>query len=587
MQSTTTTTTTTSSSSFPAPILTTATTMTTTISTPPRPFELQTPTNHAFNSAQNDLPMLKINSGIAKPPPELINHYPQLSREDRAEFLKLLHRYEKWLQFVEHSLFPQAGPYIRHPSQLDQTESLRGNNKQFLNETVTMKDGKNQLVPMQAISFGGTLAVLLRSVPTLCGNLIYALGVKPENNIFVQNDKRYVIKESSFRLAMSGTINPQRLALVKDKSKLGKEPPHIKEDPSRELRVLHFLQTKLDTRHPNIIRYLYYGYTADFLYIVFERGVADAHSWFAASEMVNNISRLCFHLQELLKQMASALAFLHGHGIIHRDVSANNVILLRENPITFQLIDFGLAIATNLVDTDSSRWNLSYMDEHNGLNWGVGKQEYLAPEIAIAHGTPIPPNFRYYGPSSDAFAYGCMWFICATQGQAKSRPDFGTTNQFNLLFHPNSRDLTEDLVNQAIIKYLPNELQPWAGTLRGLLHPNQAKRTLICDLVKPGGLFQPPEHDLTVNVRSISAMTTTSSSSSATSPLTTMNIDGGIGDGGMMDIVGNVTTTTTTTSGTIGSNSTILNVQNALMMENQQQQSGLSMFMDVVENDDV
>lgn len=46
---------------------------------------------------------------------------------------------------------------------------------------------------------------------------------------------------------------------------------------------------------------------------------------------------------DLLYQAADGLLYLHGLGIIHRDVRADNVLIASKDPLRVVLSDFGLA----------------------------------------------------------------------------------------------------------------------------------------------------------------------------------------------------------------------------------------------------
>jgi serine/threonine protein kinase len=92
---------------------------------------------------------------------------------------------------------------------------------------------------------------------------------------------------------------------------------------------------------------------------------------------------------KIVDDLAEGLQYAHDHGVVHRDVKPENIILAEDHAC---LVDFGLALA--LGDVDAQRLTAS------GLS--VGTPHYLSPEQASAE--------REIGPRADQYALACVLF---------------------------------------------------------------------------------------------------------------------------------------------------------------------------------
>jgi eukaryotic-like serine/threonine-protein kinase len=118
------------------------------------------------------------------------------------------------------------------------------------------------------------------------------------------------------------------------------------------------------------------GVLAGSLYVVTELcdgALSDELSWGVPS------GRLAGELGQVVIQLAAALSYLHGRGLIHRDVKPANILRSRD---IWKLSDLGLLRA-----------------EQTGSSSVEGTAPYLAPEVSSPEGP---------GPASDIYALGVV-----------------------------------------------------------------------------------------------------------------------------------------------------------------------------------
>jgi serine/threonine-protein kinase len=162
---------------------------------------------------------------------------------------------------------------------------------------------------------------------------------------------------------------------------------HYAEDPEYLERFRREARAVARLSHPNIVTVIDRGDDHGRQYIVFEH--VDGEN---LKELVVRSGRLSVRRAlELALAVADGLAFAHDHGLVHRDVKPQNVLLSSEGEV--KVTDFGIARSLHM--------------EHGVTQTGtvLGTGEYLAPEQAS--GKPV-------SPATDVYSLGVvLWELLA------------------------------------------------------------------------------------------------------------------------------------------------------------------------------
>jgi eukaryotic-like serine/threonine-protein kinase len=158
-------------------------------------------------------------------------------------------------------------------------------------------------------------------------------------------------------------------------------------DPEYVERFRREAQAVAQLSHPNIVTVIDRGHDDGRQYIVFEH--VDGEN---LKELVGRTGRLPVRRAlELVLAVADGLTFAHEHGLVHRDVKPQNILLSREGEV--KVTDFGIARSLHV--------------EHGVTQTGtvLGTGEYLAPEQA--GGQPV-------SPATDVYSLGVvLWELLA------------------------------------------------------------------------------------------------------------------------------------------------------------------------------
>lgn len=187
----------------------------------------------------------------------------------------------------------------------------------------------------------------------------------------------------------------------------GQSLPELDEGREHRLPLRRFhqeCQFLSQIRHPNIVQYLgtYRDPESGAPALLMELMDENLTSYLERQEAL-----LPMHVQvNLLHDVALALAYLHSHGIIHRDLSSNNVLLIGSSRA--KVTDFGMSSLVDMASPSKAT-----------LTTCPGTQVYMPPEALNE-----PP---VYSEKLDCFSFGVLMLQVLT----RQFPD--PSNRFRLI----------------------------------------------------------------------------------------------------------------------------------------------------------
>jgi eukaryotic-like serine/threonine-protein kinase len=169
----------------------------------------------------------------------------------------------------------------------------------------------------------------------------------------------------------------------------------LHDDPEYVERFRREARAVAQLSHPHIVTVIDRGVSDDRQFIVFE--FVDGEN---LKQLLERTGRLPIRrVLELAVQTADALAFAHTHGIVHRDVKPQNILLDPAGEV--KVTDFGIA---RTLDVDRQVTQTGTV---------LGTSNYLSPEQA--EGAPV-------GPASDVYSLGVVLYELLT-GEVPFRGD--------------------------------------------------------------------------------------------------------------------------------------------------------------------
>ena len=239
------------------------------------------------------------------------------------------------------------------------------------------------------------------------------------------------------------------------------DTPHLAEEEYIK-RFRREAQVIAQLNHPNVVQVYHYGEADDYLYIAMQY-IQGADLEFILSDYHKDGEFLSpDEVVKVIRDISSALDYIHSKGVIHRDVKPSNVLLTRDGQAI--LSDFGLALLTDV----------------GTLGEIFGSPEYISPEQAISSANA--------GPKSDQYSLGVIAYEMLT-----GRRPFKSSEPLDLAMQhvteppPNPRELRPEItpeVEAAILRALskkPEDRYPSCSSFVETLA--EALETMSFDIV--------------------------------------------------------------------------------------------------------
>jgi MAP kinase interacting serine/threonine kinase len=176
---------------------------------------------------------------------------------------------------------------------------------------------------------------------------------------------------------------------------IDKIPGHSRARVFKEIDTFHHCQG-----HKNIIQLVEYFEESDKFYLVFEK--------VRGGQLLDHIQEKKYFSEKeaalVVKDVASALQFLHSKGIAHRDLKPENVLCAnKDSVIPVKLCDFDLGSGIKFCSGGG-------VDATPQLLTPVGSAEFMAPEIVEAFIEDTENDLKY-DKRCDLWSLGVMLYI--------------------------------------------------------------------------------------------------------------------------------------------------------------------------------
>ncbi|XP_058034895.1 serine/threonine-protein kinase PLK3 [Ahaetulla prasina] len=249
--------------------------------------------------------------------------------------------------------------------------------------------------------------------------------------------------------------------------------------PHQREKIINEIELHQDLHHKHIVKFSHHFEDADNIYIFLEHCSRKslAHIWKSRHTLLEP------EVRYYLKQIISALKYLHLKGILHRDLKLGN-FFINEN-MELKVGDFGLAARQEPADQRKKTI--------------CGTPNYLAPEVLVRQG---------HGPESDVWSLGCVMYtlLCGNPPFETSDlketyrcikyvvytlPPFLSVSAKNLLAgilkrNPEERFTLEEILDHEFFTkaYTPDKLPPSSCMMAPELSPPNPAKSLLVKVTK-------------------------------------------------------------------------------------------------------
>ncbi|CAH1777992.1 unnamed protein product [Owenia fusiformis] len=253
------------------------------------------------------------------------------------------------------------------------------------------------------------------------------------------------------------TLTGEKVAVKVIDKKKAKEDAYVRKNLRREGKLLQVV------RHPNVVQLYEVMETENSYYIVTElcRG-GDLMDHICKKKRLDERE-----VRRYIRQIISAVDYLHTAGILHRDLKVENLLLDANNDI--KIIDFGLSNAVRVSNTkDGSRMAEFCVTQ-------CGSPAYAAPELL---------GNKKYGPKVDVWSIGVNMYAMLTGNLPF------TVEPFNI------KSLHTKMLNADMNPLPDNITTPCKDLIKKLLTPDPESRTTLAEAMKHEWILDENKHAL-------------------------------------------------------------------------------------------